>query len=156
MPDAPRNGGTYLIQNKATGKQLALPNSSIFGVFKEQHIVPHDRGAVWELEFVKVADSLHCYRFRTTGPFPWSDLEDPDSDFGRLGSDAERRVYAHRLNDGEFQIWQLEPLTEGYFLLVNRATGLALDETNGDIYTNSPNFGDFQYWGFFRAPPDVF
>jgi hypothetical protein len=94
MPDAPKNGGTYVIQNKATGKQLGLTNSSMVGVFKEQHIVPRDREAVWELEFVKVADSLHCYRSRTTGPFPWSDLADPDSDFGRLGSDAERRVYA--------------------------------------------------------------
>jgi hypothetical protein len=156
VPDAPRNRGIYVIQNKATGKQLGLPNSSIVGVFKEQHIVPRDRGAVWELEFVTVADSLHCYRFRTAGPFPWSDLEDPDSDFGRLDSDPERQVYAHRPNDTESQIWQPEPLADGSFLLFNRATRLALDGTNGDIYTNSPNFNDSQHWGFFTAPPDVF
>lgn len=156
MPDAPRNGGIYLIQNKATGKQLGLPCSSVGGVFKQQHIVPRDQGAVWELEVVSIAGSAHCYRFKTTGPFPWSDYKDPDSDFARLESNRECQVFAHELNDDKFQIWQPEPIADGYFALINHATGLALHGTKSDICTTDPNFLDSQHWAFFKAPPDAF
>jgi hypothetical protein len=155
MPEEPRNGGTYLIQNKATGTQLGLPDRSMLGVFKEHYIVPRDQGAVWEIEFVTIADCSYCFRFKTVGPFPWSNLDDPDSDFGSLTSDLERHVYARRPSNGEFEIWQPEPGAGSYFSFVNRATGLALDETNGEIHTRSPNFHDFQQWGFFRADPNA-
>ena len=156
MPEEPKNGGTYLIQNKASGKQLGLPDSSIVGIFKEQYIVPRDEGAVWEIEFVSVKDHLYCVRFKTVGPFPWSNSEDPDSDFGSLGSDPDRHVYARRPSDGELEIWRPEPKSDGYFALVNRATGLALDGTNREIHTTNPNSSDFQQWAFFTAPPDAF
>jgi hypothetical protein len=156
MPDAPKNGGIYLIQNKVTGKQLGLPGSSVGGVFKQHHIIPRDQGAVWELEVVSVAGFAHCYRFKTTGPFPWFDYKDPDSDFGRLESNRECQVFAHQLNDGEFQIWQPEPIADGYFTLINHATGLALNGTKNEICTTDPNFLDTQHWAFFTAPPDAF
>jgi 2-polyprenyl-6-methoxyphenol hydroxylase-like FAD-dependent oxidoreductase len=50
----------------------------------------------------------------------------------------------------------LEPRADGYFALVNRATGLALDGTNRNIHTKSLNLGDFQRWGFVAAPSDAF
>jgi hypothetical protein len=156
MPQKPRNGGAYLIQNKATGKQLGLPNSSMLGVFKDQHIVSRDQGAVWEIEFVSVTDSQYCFRLKTLGPFPWSNVEDSDSDFGSLGSNRDHHVFAGRPSDGEFEIWRPELRAESFFVLVNRATGLALDGTNGNIYAERPNFGDFQQWGFYAAPPDAF
>jgi hypothetical protein len=155
MPVPPTNGGRFLIQSKATGKQLALPinpGGDIFhpgggGVFTEVHIVPDDRGAVWQIEFVEGYD---YYRFTTESVFPWS-TGDPDSGFGRLDSNRERQVYAHPPNDGGFQLWRPTPLADGYFLLVNRATGFALDGNNEDIYTHDVNDGNFQHWGFFPA-----
>lgn len=151
MPDAPTNGGRFLIQSKATGKQLGLPVRGMGGVFDEQHIVPRNPGAVWEVEFVLVEGFLQCYRFKTGGPFPWFNPENPNSQFGRLDSNHERQVCAHLPNDGDHQIWQPQRLADGYFALVNRATRFALDGNNRDIYTHDVNFGDFQHWGFFAA-----
>jgi hypothetical protein len=154
MPEAPRDHGTYLIQSKATGKQLALPTHDMDGVFDEQHIIPRDRGAVWEVEFFLAKGFLNCYRFTTPGPFPWFDLENPNSNLGRLDSNHQRQVYAHQRNDDDFQVWQPTPMADGYFVLVNLATGFALDGNSGDIYTHDINSGNFQRWGFFAAPPD--
>jgi hypothetical protein len=69
MPDAPRNGGIYLIQNKVTGKQLGLPRQLGGRSFQTAPHHSGDQGAVWELEVVSGPGSTHCYRFKTTGPF---------------------------------------------------------------------------------------
>jgi hypothetical protein len=67
MPDDPVDGGTFRIQSKATGKQLALLGSSEGGVFRKNPIVPRDRGVVWEVEHV-----LQGFRFTTRSVFPWA------------------------------------------------------------------------------------
>ena len=152
MPDRPYNGGTFRIQSKATNKQLDLPvRSDSEGVFNEKHIVPRDQGVVWQIEdFIEGAE--HYFRFKTRSVFPWFET----TDYGRLDSNLNRQVYAHEPNEGHYQMWQPEPLADGYFLLTNVATGFVLDGTDRDIYTHTRNYGSFQRWGFFAAAPEPF
>jgi hypothetical protein len=132
MPDDPVDGGTFRIQSKATGKQLALVGSSEGGVFRKNHIVPRDQGVVWEVEHVL-----------QTG-----------EEIGRLASNHERQVYAQKPNERYSQMWWLQDLGDGYWVLLNAATRLALDGNYTDIYTSNPHYGDFQRWGLFAAPPE--
>ena len=145
MPDDPVDGGTFRIQSKATGKQLALLDSSEGGVFRKNHIVPRDQGVVWEVE-----DVLQGFRFTTQSVFPLA--PETGEDIGRLASNHERQVYAHKPNEGYFQMWWPQNLGDGYWVLLNAATRLALDGNYTDIYTSNPHYGDFQRWGFFAAP----
>lgn len=73
-------------------------------------------------------------------------------DIGRLASNHECQVYAHKPNEGYFQMWWPQNLGDGYWVLLNAATRFALDGNYTDIYTRNPNYGDFQRWGFFAAP----
>jgi hypothetical protein len=156
MPDEPMNGGTYLIQNKATGLQFGLPDRSIVGSYKDQQIVPRDQGAVWEIEFVPTTDRSHCYRFKTVGPFPgpiWK-IRILISAFSVAIQDPPSMLARQAMLNSRYGNRNREQMVT--FALVIRATGLALDGTNRNIHTKSRNLGDFQRWGFFTAPPGRF
>lgn len=168
MPDQPTIGGTFRIRSKKTGKWLALPEPGeyqILGglgyseVYTKMHIVPRDqgRGVVWRIEDVFTEQGA-AYRFYTRGLFPWFEEllhvsgEDPEA--GRLDSNHDRQVYAHKLNDSPHQMWLPQPMGDGYWRLHNIATGFALDGNWEDIHTQRPNDGDYQRWGFYRASPE--
>jgi hypothetical protein len=145
MPDDPTPGHRYYIESKATGKRLGLTAEGVhggipaaFGLSEhELHVVPTgDGGTVyWTVEGADIG-----LRFNTE----W----DPNY---RLDSNAERQVYFHPANDGAYQKWRPIPDGEGYWQLINVATGLALDGNPEDIYTMDPNDGAYQRWGFHPA-----
>ncbi|HEX8645344.1 MAG TPA: RICIN domain-containing protein [Thermoleophilaceae bacterium] len=142
----PEIGREYRIQSKATGRELATPNRGGPGFWTDApHVVPagEGEGVLWEVEDADIG-----YRFKTGGPFRWEDMEGGQNLGGRLDSNADRQVYAHSANEGAYQKWRLFPDGEGYWQLVNVATGLALDGTPEDIYTMAPNDGAYQRWRF--------
>lgn len=66
-----------------------------------------------------------------------------------LDSNADREVYTHPSNEGNYQKWRMVDGGDGYWCLHNLSTGLALD-SNGDqeAYTQRPNDGSYQRWKF--------
>jgi hypothetical protein len=156
-PQDPTPGNRYRIQSKATGYQLGVPGPDGHGVYDgTPHIIPKfgGQGAIWEVGSADIG-----YRFKTNAPFPRQDpfaATDGTStvirlDIGMLDSNAERQVYAHKPNDGNYQKWRLFRNGEGYWQLINVATGLALDGTDQDIFTMRPNDGAYQRWAFLPA-----
>lgn len=149
----PTPGNTYVIQSKATGFQLGVAGRDEPHENKRDPHVMVKRpgeGAVWEVEAVDLG-----VRLKTGGPFAWADEHAGGSipHVGALDSNAERQVYVHQPNDGAYQKWRLLPDGEGYWQLVNVATGFALDGNQEDVYTMQPNDGAYQRWGFYAAAP---
>ncbi len=147
--ELPAIGQLYRIQSKATGYELKPTDRGGPGFWTDApHImpVPDGQGAVWEVEAADIG-----YRFKTGGPFKWEDLEAGTNLGGRLDSNAERQVYAFNPNEGAYQKWRLFEDGEGYWEVVNVATGFALDGTSEDVYTMARNDGAYQRWRFLPA-----
>jgi hypothetical protein len=144
MPADPTPGQYYQIASKATGRRLSMARrgDSAAGTL---HVVPHDRGLLWLVERADIG-----LRF---SPRPWTVTSVGGTSVHwesplRLDSNFERQVYFEPANQGDFQKWRPIPDGEGYWRLVNVATGFALDGTDRDIYTRSPNDGAFQRRAF--------
>jgi hypothetical protein len=139
MPENPSPGGRYRLVSKATGRELIV-NANL-GDDEMKHVVPtHEGGGVqWQVEGADNSIRLHTR-------FEWTTR--PGDQDAALDSNPDRQVYIHRPNTGAFQKWRLNPDGEGFFQLVNMATGFALDGSAEDIFTMRPNDGAFQRWGF--------
>ena len=147
MPDDPTPGKTYLIASKATGRQLDWPGpDDSAGPFQ---LVPHDIGFAWLVESADVG-----LRF-VVRPESATSVGGTSVEWHkyRLDSNFERQVYIEPANDGAYQKWRKFSDGEGYWQLINVATGYALDGTDSDIYTHEPNDGAFQRWAFHLAGP---
>jgi hypothetical protein len=145
-PEEPTPGGSYRIQSKATGFQLIVTGHDAPGWDEGRPHVELNRdrdGGLWEVTSADVG-----LRFGTNGTFPWGGA---GTHLGVLDSNAERQVYILPPNDGSYQKWRPIPDGEGYWQLVNVATGFALDASEEDVYTMEPNDGAHQRWGFFRS-----
>jgi serine/threonine-protein kinase len=124
----PPLGEIYRIRSKATGHELSPTLGS------DNHVRPvgPNWGAYWKLEAVDIGYRLDCAE-------------------EILDSNAERQVYTLPWNGGSYQKWRIVEAGEGYWSLINLATGLALDGTSEDIYTMRPNDGDYQRWRFMTS-----
>jgi hypothetical protein len=130
--ELPHLGVDYRIISKATRYELMVPP---FVPEIDVRPKPEGLGTPWLLLPADIG-----YRIDS-----WAG--DPPS---RLDSNAERQVYIHAPNEGSYQKWRLLPDGEGYWQLINVATGFALDGTSQDIYTTRPNDGAYQRWAFIR------
>ena len=74
-----------------------------------------------------------------------------DGEFLVLDSNDERQVYAISANSGTNQMWNIYPEGDDYCVLLNVATGLALDSNHTDVYTQRPNNGPYQRWKFIEV-----
>ncbi|RNA44227.1 Zinc metallo ase nas-6 [Brachionus plicatilis] len=64
-----------------------------------------------------------------------------------LDSNSKGNVYWHRINGGDFQIWEFEPLQNGLFKIRNRATSRYLTTIKeNEIFTDSYKLESSQQW----------
>lgn len=128
MAEIPPVGQRYVVRNKATHDYLFHRQDSFVGG-------GHPTGSIefwWNLDKAQIG-----YRLRSS-----------EGDVLVLDSNPERQVYAIRPNSGTYQMWNIYPEEDGYCVLLNVATGLALDSNYQDVYTQRPNDGPFQRWLF--------
>ena len=128
MAEIPPVGQRYVVRNKATGNDLFHRRDSYVGA-------EHTTGGPdfwWNLD-----EAQFGYRLRSF-----------EGDLLVLDSNDERQVYAIRPNSGTNQMWNIYPEDDGYCVLLNVATGLALDSNPTDVYTQRPNDGPNQRWQF--------
>jgi hypothetical protein len=116
--------------SKATGHEIAGPPR----MHERNHVIPRPpgEGASWgilDTEFPEIYTVV------------WQDW----STWPALDSNAERQVYVVEQNGGAYQKWRFIQ-EDDYWLLINLATGFALDGTTTDIYTMGPNDGSYQRW----------
>jgi hypothetical protein len=145
MPEDPTPGRRYRLVSKATGHELAICHI-VTDDLASFHVVPitGGRGRIWEVESADIG-----VRLTTREAFD-GELAALNG-VARLDSNLERQVYAHVPNLGAFQKWRPLPDGEGFWQLINVATGFALDGSDQDIFTLRPNDGSFQRWGFLPA-----
>lgn len=133
MAGEPPVGVWCLMRSKATRRELWAPPLSA----DRNHVeaAREGDGTRWLLE----PDRLG-YRIRAEEEYPLL-----------LDSNHERQVYVLPPNNGSYQKWKLHADGEGFWQVVNVATGLALDGTPEDIYTMAPNDGAYQRWELIPA-----
>ena len=128
MAEIPAVGRPYVLRNKETGHDLYHRRDTFVGI-------EHGTGGPdfwWNLDKVQFG-----YRLRS-----WK------GDLLVLDSNDERQVYSIAPNSGTNQMWNIYPEDDGYYVLLNVATGLALDSNYSDVYTQQPNDGAYQRWQF--------
>jgi hypothetical protein len=128
MAEVPAVGRGYLLHNKRTGLNLYHRQDSYVGA-------DHTLGGPdfwWFLDKAKWG-----YRLRTF-----------QGDLRVLDSNHERQVFAIAANSGTYQMWNIYPEDDGFCVVVNLATGFALDSNSTDVYRQSPNDGPNQRWQF--------
>ena len=132
--ESPSPNKNYQLVSKATGFALGVrwEEGDSWDLPDGRLVVPSRTGDIWA---IKAADIGYLIFLRCA----------PNQ---VLDSNAARQAYILTRNKGNYQKWRIFSDGEGYWQLVNVATGLALDGTDQYIYTLEPNDGAYQRWLF--------